>query len=117
MTIGPFKVAAVVAVAVAVTYQKRQLSHFVTPRHIDKISVLIRLIVSLHSTNMPQPNYRSQVVRAYLIHMILRDAVTPPEDLEEAVAQLEMDLKTLEAIKKTRYLRAHTPDKLKRVIT
>lgn len=57
---------------------------------------------------MPQPSHQSQVVRAYLIHMILQDAVTPPKDLEEAVAQLEMDLKTLKAIKKTRCLQACT---------
>lgn len=37
--------------------------------------------------------------------MALRSIIEPPEDLEEAVKQLDLDIRTLEAIKKTRYLR------------
>lgn len=37
---------------------------------------------------MPRPIYRSQVLRDYLIHMVLRDLILPLEDLEGAVAQL-----------------------------
>jgi len=53
---------------------------------------------------MPHHNYHDRVTRAYLIHMALRNIISPTTDLEEAVQQLEADTQTLEAIKKTRYL-------------
>ena len=53
---------------------------------------------------MPRRNYHDRVTRAYLIHMALRNIISPTADLEEAVQQLEADTQTLEAIKKTRYL-------------
>ena len=37
--------------------------------------------------------------------MSLRNIIEPPEDLEEAVNQLDLDIKTLDAIKNTHYLR------------
>lgn len=58
---------------------------------------------------MPRPNYHSKVTRAYLIHMVLRDLISPTENVDDAVQQLETDLKTLQAIKTTRYLRARNP--------
>ena len=58
---------------------------------------------------MPTETYRSRIIRAYLIHMILRDQTTPPDDLEEAVQWLELDMKSINAIRSTHYLHACTP--------
>ncbi|KAG1777213.1 hypothetical protein EV702DRAFT_1197537 [Suillus placidus] len=47
------------------------------------------------------------VLRAYLIFMVLRDSTLPPEvamDIIRKAKQLDIDLKVLEGVKKTRYL-------------
>ena len=50
---------------------------------------------------MPCPKVHEQCRKAFLIHMSLRNIIEPPEDLEEAVNQLDLDIKTLDAIKNT----------------
>ena len=56
-------------------------------------------------------NYHDKVSKAYLIHMALRNIISPTTDLEEAVQQLGADTQTLKAIKKTHYLQGqpHVP--------
>jgi hypothetical protein len=51
------------------------------------------------------------VTHSYLLHMMLRDATAPAETVEEAATRLNVDIKTLETIRKTRYLngRTHVP--------
>ena len=33
---------------------------------------------------MPRQTYHSLVTRTYLLHMVLRDLILPPEDIEDA---------------------------------
>ena len=40
--------------------------------------------------------------------MVLRDLISPGEDVDDAAKQLESDLKILQGIKTTWYLRGHT---------
>ena len=54
---------------------------------------------------MPHCNYHNRVTRAYLIHMALRNVISPTTDLEQTVQQLEADTQTLKAIKKIHYIR------------
>ena len=53
---------------------------------------------------MPHQSYHSLVMCPYLLHMVLRDLILPGEDVDDAVKQLERDLKILQGIKTTQYL-------------
>lgn len=53
---------------------------------------------------MTRKTYHSQVTRSYLLHMVLRDIIQPPED-EDLTSQIQLDLTVLEGIRQTRYLR------------
>ena len=53
---------------------------------------------------MPHPKVYEHCRKAFLTHMSLRDIIEPLEGLEEAVNQLALDIKTLDAIKNTCYL-------------
>ncbi|KAG2340172.1 hypothetical protein BDR05DRAFT_967200 [Suillus weaverae] len=58
---------------------------------------------------MPLSSHRAQVLRVYLIFMVLRDSTLPPEvamDIIRKAKQLDIDLKVLEGVKKTRYLQS-----------
>ena len=48
---------------------------------------------------MPRQSYYSLVMRTYLLHMVLRDLISPGEDVDDAAKQLESDLKILQGIK------------------
>jgi hypothetical protein len=60
---------------------------------------------------MPRENIHSKIIRTYLLHMLLRDAINPPDNLEEMVNQLVTDKAILEGIRNTRYFqhRTHVP--------
>lgn len=58
---------------------------------------------------MPRTTHRELITQKYVIHTILRDQISPPDDADEATRQLQMDLAILDAIKNTRYLRARDP--------
>jgi len=61
---------------------------------------------------MPLLSYRSRILRVYLAYMVLRDSIRPPEatpDIYALAKQLEIDLKIIEGIKKTRYLQSRPP--------
>ncbi|KIL55662.1 hypothetical protein M378DRAFT_62003, partial [Amanita muscaria Koide BX008] len=55
---------------------------------------------------MPRKNLHDQVVRAYLLHLSLRDILLPPHELEldELLLRLQADLQIYHKIKSTRYL-------------
>ena len=53
-------------------------------------------------------SYHSLVMCTYLLHMVLRDLISPAEDVDDAAKQLESDLKILQGIKTTWYLQGHT---------
>ena len=50
---------------------------------------------------MPWQIYHSQVIRAYLLHMIIRDNINSEKDVDELIKQLEMDKEILEGIHQT----------------
>ncbi|KAJ7764043.1 hypothetical protein DFH07DRAFT_956316 [Mycena maculata] len=56
---------------------------------------------------MPRRTYHSKVIRSYLAHMVMRDLLMPPEtlDFQTQLDKLTLDIQTLDAIMKTRYLR------------
>lgn len=53
---------------------------------------------------MPQTAYHSQVLRAYLLHMLLRNMLSPNADYDTLLKQLKIDLEILNAIKNIHYL-------------
>ena len=59
---------------------------------------------------MPNQNLHDQVLRAYILHLTLRDALLPPEDLPptELLLRLQADMEMYRAIKNTRYLNTQT---------
>ena len=59
------------------------------------------------SSVMTRKTYHEQVLRNYLMHMVLRDIILPPLD-EDLADQIQLDLTILEGIRTTRYLRPRT---------
>src|SRR6266550_7339118 len=59
---------------------------------------------------MPSQTLHDQVLRAYILHLTLRDALIPPEDLPltELLLRLQADMEMYRAIKNTRYLNTRT---------
>lgn len=61
-------------------------------------------LVSCHNA---QTIYHSQVSRAYLLHMLLRNMLSPDANYNTLLKQLKIDLEILNAIKNTHYLHGH----------
>jgi hypothetical protein len=59
---------------------------------------------------MPQRNLHEEVLRAYILHLTLRDALLPPHTLatDELLLRLQADLEMYKVIRDTRYLNART---------
>ncbi|KDQ28677.1 hypothetical protein PLEOSDRAFT_1015044, partial [Pleurotus ostreatus PC15] len=60
---------------------------------------------------MPRARIHDKLRHAYLIHMMMRNTISPSDDLAEAIQRLQQDMEILNAIKNTRYLhtRTHVP--------
>jgi hypothetical protein len=59
--------------------------------------------------SMPRLNVHEQTKRTYIIYTILWDLFTPSTDLEDLCRQHELDLRTILAIKNTRYIHGQPP--------
>ena len=67
----------------------------------------MKLLPSPSPIIMPCQTYHSQVIQAYLLHMIIQDSISPKEDVEELLQKLELDKEILEGIHNTHYLQGH----------
>jgi hypothetical protein len=61
----------------------------------------MKLLPSPSPIITPRQTYHSQAIRAYLLHMIIRDSISPEENIEELLQKLELDKDN------TRYLQGH----------
>ncbi|KAG6808924.1 hypothetical protein H0H93_016338 [Arthromyces matolae] len=59
---------------------------------------------------MPAQNVHNRVLRAYILHLALRDTISPPHELssDELLLRLQADLEMFRKIKNTRYLNPRT---------
>ena len=64
------------------------------------------------STTMPRQNLHRQYTRTYVFFMLLRDLFNPLDDLDDLEAlcqQFELDIRILNEIRTSRYLRGRSP--------
>lgn len=59
---------------------------------------------------MPPTNLHDEVLRAYILHLALRDALLPPDELgpDELLIRLQADMEMYKAIRDARYLNTRT---------
>ena len=69
-----------------------------------KSVITIELLPSLSSIIMPCQTYHSQVIHAYLLHMMIWDSISPEENVEELLQKLVLDMEILDGIWNTCYL-------------
>lgn len=60
---------------------------------------------------MPKSSERKALLRSFMLHLMLRDAITPPfdQDAEDLVHQLQSDLDTFRLLCRTRYTVPRVP--------
>jgi hypothetical protein len=59
---------------------------------------------------MPQKNVRDQVLRAYTLHLAMRDTLIPLDDLDtfEMITRLQADIEMFQKLRNTRYFNPRT---------
>ena len=55
---------------------------------------------------MPSPSLHEQYIAAYILHIIIRAIIQPPQTLEDLVQELNVDISCISAIHQTRYLQS-----------